>query len=268
MVDDRSPMYDSRVNITKEARNFVARLDASATQYRMAMVSADMQYAKGALRPRGNPVILTKGLGTLDERTAAFASQLAQQINLQTSAFNRGMESALKALTTSFVPQVNVPLVVVFLSYSEDESTVPGGDRVTYYKNALLSLKANKPEQLRVYSVNYVAGGKRCAQEFGNPIDAAGYVPYYFNLATAAGGSTADLCGTFSSSIDLSGLRLKALPKSFTLETVPTNPSSIQVTVSKDGQPLTVKWTYNAATNSIDFDQTPPEGAVIQVVFL
>lgn len=270
MVDSRSPMHNDQSQLTSEAQAFFTRLDSSTTQYRMAMVSADMQYARGALQPQSNPIILTKGLGTLDQRVANFSSLISQEINLNTSASNAGFQSALAALQGPFVPKKNVPLVLVFVGYSDDHSALPNGatDLVTYYSQAYLVLKGNDTSLLRGYSVNYTAGGKRCAQQYGSDIDSAGFTNNYFNMATALSGSTGDLCGSWSSNVDLTGLRLSDLPKSFALEQVPANPSGMQVTVSQNGTQITnLTWTYDATNNAIVFNAAPPEGSTIAVTF-
>lgn len=267
MLDSRSPMSNARTILTQQATSFFQRLDSTTTQYRMGLVTADMQYARGALQPKGSPLILTKGLGTLEQRVQNFSSLISQQINLATSATNSGFQSALTALQANFPPKANVPLVLVFLSYSDDKSTVPGAlDAVSYYSQAFLNLKGGRSELLRAYSINYTSGGKRCAQQYNADIDSAGFQNNYFNLAVSLGGSTGDLCESWSAGVDLSGLRLRDLPKVFTLEQVPVNPNTIQVSVTQGGQLVSgVTWKYDATANAIVFDKAPPEGSTIAV---
>jgi hypothetical protein len=271
MIDNRSPMYNDRGPLVQQATEFFQRLDASTDQYRMAFVSQDMQFAKGALQPTSNPQILTIGLGTLDQRVAAFSSLISQQINLNTSAQNQAFASVLAALQNNFVPRSGVPLVLVFISYSDDHSTVPvqGQDDVTYYSQQYLALKGGQSNLLRVYSVNYYPKpAQRCAVQYNAEIDEPGFQNTFFNMAQALGGSTADLCSDFSSQVDLSGLQLTSLPSSFTLEQTPTSPSSVTVTVSQNGQPVSgLTWNFDSADNAVVFNQPPPQGSTIQVSF-
>jgi hypothetical protein len=271
MIDNRSPMYNDRGPLIQQATEFFQRLDSTADQYRMAFVSQDMQFAQGALQPTSDPTVLTVGLGTLDQRVADFSSLISQQINLNTSAQNQAFASTLAALQNNFIPRSGVPLVLVFISYSDDHSTVPvaSDTDVAYYSQQYLALKGNQADLLQVYSVNYYPKpAARCAVQYNAEIDEPGFQNTFFNMATTLGGSTADLCSDFSSQIDLSGLQLTTLPSSFTLEQTPTNPSSVSVTISQDGQTVTgLTWTFNAATNAIVFNEPPPEGSTIQVTF-
>src|SRR4051794_12199552 len=60
MVDDRSPMSRAKSHLVSEASRFFQRLDAIPSDYQMAFVSADMDYARGRLKPQDNPIILKK----------------------------------------------------------------------------------------------------------------------------------------------------------------------------------------------------------------
>jgi hypothetical protein len=283
MVDNRSPMFRVRDHLIGEAQNFFARLDATASvDYQMAFVSADMQFAQGRLEPETNPVPLTKTLGTLDQRIADFGDIISQIINLQTGAIDQGLESARVALTRYFQPRSGVPLVLVFISDSDDHSVPPNSvDPVTYYTNAFLSLKGNNADMIRVYSINYEPlpdgadpadpkwDSERCATRYDADIDSTGFVKpgKYFALAEALHGGTADLCGSFSNQIDLTGLQLKQLPTIFHLEQTPVA-SSIGVSITDANQnDIQISWTYDAAGNNIVFQTAPPAGTTIQVTF-
>ena len=269
VLDDRSPMNRAQANIAAEASKFFTRLDALTTSdYRMGLVTADMQFAQGALQPKASPVILKKGVGTVADRAGTLSSLISSTLNLHTGAQDQGFAAALSALNGSFVPRANVPLVLVFISDSDDHSNVPSGDSVTYYSQKFLAAKNADATLLRVYSVDYAPTGKRCAtQPPDSEIDRSDYTKSYFNLATALGGSTADLCGSFSDNIDLGGLKFKTLPRRFLLSKEPIA-SSIQVSVFDKTQSYpNITWNYDASTNNIVFDSAPPQGATIQVTF-
>jgi hypothetical protein len=271
MIDNRSPMHKMETQLVSETSNFFSRLDALTTQqYKMAIVDADMQFAKGALQPQNSSTqILTKTTGSITDRTNLFASLISQEINLQTGYADQGFDSAYAALTQNFIPEAGVPLVLVFISDSDDHSTnFTGTNAVTYYASAFSALKANDPTMLRVYSVNYASTTDSCAtQDYDADINKAGFQNRYFGLANALNGSTADLCGSFSNQIDLTGLQTTTLPSTFQLNATP-NASTISVSVFDSTQTYTnLSWTYNAATNSIVFTAPPPQGVTIQVTF-
>ena len=288
VVDDRSPMFMARDKVVTEATKFFYALDSIPSYYRMGLVTTDMQFSKGALQPRGSQFVLTKAYAqSASERAGMFSSLLSEAINLRTGYQGRGLEAALTSLNGEFATQPNIPLVLIFISYADDESTVPTGttDVVDYYRGKFVEAKGGKADLVRAYSVNYkalpsgIAANSvesqpyRCAQLYNNEIDIspATYEDRYFKVATALGGVNAELCSTrgFSSQLDLSGVRLKELPKRFQLKAVP-NTDTLRVSVTrKDGTAAPIpSWAYVTATNEIVFDSAPTEGTTILVQYL
>jgi len=270
MLNDRSPMHNAQEHLVSEATKFFLRLDSIPSQYRLAITN----HSAGKLLPADAPYVLEKknGVGTAEERASIFKAMVSNVLNLFTGSTDKGFISALSA-TAQFQPRANVPLVLVFISDSDDHSDLPPGetDAVDYYKRAFLSVKANKPEHLRIYSINLESPKtttNRCTAPNNNDIDNAGFQDRYFDLAVAAGGSKANLCGEFSSLVDLSGLRQLELPKRFQMKLTPI-PSSLHVSVySPTGEQYTdVAFSFDEATNEIVFDTAPPEGARISVTF-
>ena len=282
MIDDRSPLFDIRDRLIGETQKFFVRLDGSTNNYQMAFVSADMRVANGQLKPTGSPIILKKNVGTVVERTALFGSILSQIINLKTGAENKGLQSVETALRNYFVPRDGVPLVLVFISDSDDHSDLPSGvtDAVDYYSKKYLEIKAQKKNLLRVYSINYqmlksgevVDASTRCATRFNADIDVAGFKDIYFSLARSLGGvagdkATGGLCGVLSDQIDLSGLQLGQPKVSFKLTGSP-RAETLSLYITKEGSQVTVPtWTYDAASNSIIFAFAPADGSTIAVSY-
>jgi hypothetical protein len=282
VVDDRSPMNDARAHLLTQARAFFERLDASTAQYRMAIISADSEYAKGRLKPDGGGVIFTKNYGTVEQRSQSFGTIFSQVINLHTGAEANGLAASLMALESTFVPIAGVPLVVVYLSDGDDHTTINGQDAVDYYSEELLKIKGGKKDLLRVYSFNLkeLNGAPKTTTNRCTTLDQAEidvlshngasqptFEDRYFRLADKLGGEKSDLCGPFASLVSLEGLRLKELPNRFQLKSQP-KPSSIQVSIFRGDESLTVpQWTYEVATNEIVFAQTPPAGTTIYVSF-
>ena len=265
VVDTRSnitfPSYFS--NLVNEMTHFFSRLDSLASrQYRMAIVNMD---GSGNIQPENTPV-LTKNLGNVSQRISNFRSMFGgSKIHLGVSGNNFGFASAANALTKTLIPTSNVPLVVVFVTDGDDKSA-SAGDSVENYANFLLSTKNNQSDMLRVYSINYMQAGSRCFTQGQADIDNGGTQTYH-RLADRLGGSKLDICSSWANTIDLSGLRLKTLPKTFTLSR-PAIPDSIHVTVlSSMGVYENVAFTYDAVNNQIVFDTAPPEGSTIQVTY-
>jgi hypothetical protein len=257
-------MHDKLVT---EATKFFMRLDAAAsTDYQMSFIDMNGTSGQaGRLLPQGGSVTaIHKRDGDLNSRIAYFGALINQVINLNTSAINSGLENARYTLVNNiFATRTNVPLVVIFISDSDDHSTLPaeaaGMSKVDYYAKTLLGLKNNKAELLRVYSINYTSSSDSCATEGQTDMDQS-----FFPLAQKLNGSTAGLCGTWGDTMDLSGLRLKELPKSFKLSLVP-DPSSLQVSIFNTSGPVTgPAWSYDATNNAIVFASAPPDGTTIQ----
>ena len=263
VLDDRSPMFNARTNVLTEASRFFERLDSVPATDRMGVVTADMQFAMGRLQPVGAPLLLEKGrrdeATQRENRLLLFQSLLSQIINLRTGAHVRAFEAAKTALTGEFRPRQDVPLVLVFLSDSDDDSSLDGGqtDRVAQYGDFFASLKSEKPDLLRVYSLNYESlspgadwsekSAKRCATFYSADIDMPGFRDDFFRLARRfvrpdALGATADLCGPFASNIDLNGLRLR-----------------VRVIGANGAEVSPGSWQYDEARNMIVFDIAPPE---------
>ncbi|MEZ4749694.1 MAG: hypothetical protein R3B54_03425 [Bdellovibrionota bacterium] len=267
MVEDRSGMTRAKEHIVAEARKFFTRLDTITDDYRMGITTTDVEFNPGL---KFGGTILTKNFGTVQQRVTNFAYLISQTINLNTSAYNQGMQSALNVLQGQFIPRAGVPLVLVFISDSEDSRYVSGAPSVASFASSYLSLKGNNLDLLKVFSVNYWDGSSdRCATQYNSDIDnMPGYAARYFDLADTLGGEKADLCESFGDMIDLQGLRLKELPKRFLLSGKP-NPTSLQVKVSLGNQVLPgYTYIYDLGTNEIVFDITPPEGSTIQVTYL
>ncbi|NBY19082.1 hypothetical protein EBQ74_02275 [bacterium] len=280
VLDDRSQFYSApgRSHIVEEAKQFFTRLDSSTASYQMGFITADMLNAQGRLQPVSSPIILKKNMGTLAQRVSLFSSLLTQvAFNGRTSGVNKAFEATAIALTSGFKPRTNVPLVIVFLSDSDDRSSVPSSQSaVTYYGNLFLSLKGNNPDLLRVYSINYerlaqgeaVNSSNRCVTLYNADIDGPNFQDRFFQLADRLNGESSGICGAFSDNISLAGLRARELPKRFKLD-VAIQPSTLRVVVSLNGEELDgLSWSFDETTNEVVFNQAPPEGSRIDISYL
>ncbi len=285
VLDDRSPMNAVRDHLVSEAQKFFIRLDSIPQNYQMGITTMDTLRNRGALKPAST--ILTKEVGTLEERVTFFGNLLSQVINLRTGAENTGLTATLLSLNNHFRPRAGVPLVLVFISDGDDFSTVTTStlaDSVDAFSAQVLSLKENKEELVKAYSINYkplISGvsiaDQRCATRNNADIDKAStgalrsdgtpwFQNRYFRVASKLKGDTADLCGSFADTINLSGLRLKELPRRFKVEGT-TDASKLRVSVYDRNQNLlNISWTYDLANQEVVFATAPPEGSTIQIL--
>ncbi len=276
MIDDRSDLSyyaSTRNQVLSQAQTFFTRLDQTANiNYRMGIVDGNAG-SNGALLPIPNGQILTKGLGTVTQRVDAFTSIIGQIINLDTSATMSGLENALSALTSTFVPRTGVPLVLVFISDTQDHSVVPAGasttDPVTYYSNAYLQAVGGNQSMLQVFNVNYVPGETSfCATSQQNDDNPSNYENNFWQVATALGGQSVDLCGAWGSTISLQGLAQGTLNTTFQLSANP-NLNKITITIfdaSGNSYPVPT-YTINSTTDLLTFSTPPAANTTIEVQY-
>lgn len=271
VLDNRSEMYNARTNIIAQTQIFFERLDQSTSEYRMGLITTDMEFAKGQLQPLSAPMLLTKNVGTLSERLANFVSLISLPINVYTGGLDQGFLAAQTALQNYFIPRPEVPLVLVFISDSDDRSIpiTQTGD-VSQFSSSFINIKNSNPNLVKIFAINYTSTLDHCATDYNADITQSWFRNRYFRMADFFQGQTADLCSSsFGSDIPLQGLTLGKLATSFTLSGTP-NPSTISVSVySNSNTPLTnLPWTYNSANDSIDFTTAPPSGSTIVVNYL
>lgn len=286
VIDDRSPMNLVRDHMIEEAQKFFIRLDNIPDDYQMGITTMDTLRNRGALKPSGR--VLTKSVGTLSQRVSIFGNLLSQIINLQTGAENTGLQAVLLSLNQHFRPRPGVPLVLVFISDGDDFSnfrSVTQQDSVDYFASQVLALKNNQSDLVRAFSINYVPHSSsnnfseiRCATRNNADIDKAGsgavrstgepwFQDRYFRLASRLNGDTADLCSSFSETINLSGIRLKELPTRFAVGAPISNVEKLSVMVSDRNQnTVNIPWSYDAASQEVVFEIAPPEGSSIQIL--
>lgn len=272
MIDNRTDLTrkPSMVShLTSEAQTFFSRIDQMTTSdYRMAIIDADATPGvAGEILPSYDPQILTLGIGDATSRTALFGSIIGEVVNLTVSAVNQGLLNTLTTLQTSFIPRSGVPMVLVWISDSDDNSVLPaaasGMTKLQYFAQQFQSLTGNSANLLRAYSVNYLSSTDDCATQYNIDWDQS-YTP----LATQLGGSSADLCGSFGSTIDLTGLQLGTPQTTFALSQTPQQ-STITISIfdsSNNSYPVP-SWTYDASTNSIVFSTAPPAGTTIEITY-
>lgn len=277
VVDDRSTLYPIRNHLISEAQKLFVRLEGMTQSYRMGFITSDMLIAKGKLKPTSNPIIVERHIGDTNSYSQLFANTISSVIiNLGTGAEPKAFEASEISLNQYFQPRAGVPLVLIYISDSDDKSVLPSGvtDAATYYADKFIALKGNA-KLVKAYAVNYTPTGDRCTGSVYNadidkkkPDGTSAYEDRFFSLATKLGGDTADICGSFSEKISLEGLRLKELPNRFKLDKRAKPDSITVVIVTRDGSQANAKFHFEAATNEIVFDETPPQGSTVQVSYL
>ncbi len=90
----------------------------------------------------------------------------------------------------------------------------------------------------------------------------------YIQLAQATGGVVESICTpNWAESLKKLSSTTFGPKRIFPLSDLPADPA--QIVVKVDGQQVTTGWTYDAATNSVVFEEgaAPPAGAFIEVIY-
>jgi len=149
-------------------------------------------------------------------------------------------------------------LSVIVVSDADDQSP----DTVENYESFFRSLKGNQPGQF-VFSGILTPDNKSVTCPNG---ESSG--DRYMQLANATGGVTENVC-TSDWGATVAQLALAAFGPTthFPLSVKPADTTQIQVEVN--GQVVTSGWSYDAATNSVVFDQAsaPPSGSSIDITY-
>jgi len=221
----------------------------------------------GRLFPADN-----SNLRILTNATPDLAAELQQDVWVGQCAFlEQGLEAMQLALSPPLVDHADDPrtplpndgnlgflrasaaLAVVFVGDEDDHSP----ESVQTYVNFLRTVKGtNQPQRAVIYAI--------APTDVPCPT-AGGTGTRYADAARLTGGDVLSICAA-----DYSPLLTEVADKAFSPQSrfplsAQADPGAITVTV--DGVVLTSGWHYDAATNSIVFDQTPAAGAHITVQY-
>lgn len=188
----------------------------------------------------------------------------------------QGLEGARLALSQPLVGEVDDPntplandgnagflradarLSIIVVSDADDQSP----DTVANYEAFFKSLKGNDPGQF-VFSGIVTPDNKATTCPNG---ESSG--DRYMQLAAATGGTIENIC-TSDWGTTLAKLSMSAFGPTthFPLSVKPSDPG--QITVVVNGQQVTAGWSYDAATNTVIFDDAdaPPAGSTIDITY-
>jgi hypothetical protein len=287
VVDNSGSMMEEQQNL---GRNFAAFLQAAqmqAVDYQIGVTTTGIDPSPGGwsicpggadggeagrLFPADNsaPRIITPA-------TPNASAVFANNVNVGWCHWNeQGLDAAYRALSTPLVNHGDDPrtamandgnlgflrpdakLAIVFLSDEEDYST----QQVSFYETFFKSLKGNDPSQLSISAIVGPSSLASCptASSSGNR---------YIALANATGGVVESICTQdWATSLDNLGSTAFGPRRKFMLAEKPSDPT--QITVQINGVTVTTGWTFDAATNSVVFDEASPPaaGSVIQITYL
>jgi hypothetical protein len=286
VVDNSGSMMEEQQSL---GANFAAFLSAATTagvDYRIGVTTTGLDTSPGgwSVCPGGadggengrlfpvtgnTPRVITRS-------TPNAASVFATNTQVGVCHWNeQGLEGAYRALSSPLLHAVDDPrtpqpndgngeflrpearLAIIFVTDEDDFSN----QQVSFYETYFRALKDNEPSKL---SISAIAG----PQDLSTCSTASSSGTRYIQLARATGGVVESICTpNWAESLKKLSSTTFGPKRIFPLTHLPADPSQIAVKV--DGQPVTAGWTYDAATNSIVFEEgkAPPPGAYIEVTY-
>lgn len=274
VIDDSCSMYEEQTSLSANFDAFIRFADAQNIDYQLGVTTTDVDSSG----PQGRLVPLT---GNAQDRIVTPYTQPAPEtvfgrnVNVGTngSAFEQGLEAAYKALSSPNVfghnnglLRADAVLSIIFVSDEQDQSP----NNVDFYINFFLSIKGFRNTNLFTASAIVGDSPGGCNGSGGNADDGIRYI----QVAQRTGGVFQSICSSdWSRSLEDLSTSAFGFKSRFFLQNQPVV-STLRVVV--DGQEIpatsnlgTVNWTYDYATNSINFTtfSTPEPGAEIDVEY-
>ncbi len=288
VIDNSCSMSAEQASLTQNFDSFIAFADAQALDYRIAVVSTDVDACPNP-PPAERPAGMDQGrcgyfadgsatgqrdanwrLITPDEQpspAAAFRAIATQGIN--GSGAERGLQAAYNALSSPRITGWNAGflrpdayLALIFIADEDDQSI----NTVDFFVNYFLAIKGFRNTHL--FSASAIVGDVPNGCASGDP----GY--RYVDTAQQTGGIVESICTTdWADALENLGLSVFGYKSRFFLSNQPI-PASVQVLI--DGVPIAatsmsgqVRWTYDDMSNSLNFDPLaiPEPGSQIVITY-
>ncbi|MCB9639647.1 MAG: choice-of-anchor D domain-containing protein [Myxococcales bacterium] len=261
VVDDSGSMSDKQTNLANNLgtfMNWAAQLNAD---YHIGVTTTDTTKANaGCLR--GTPTFVTSAT---PNPTGTFANNV--RVGTTGSATEKGLDASWQFFQSGKLSGCNqgfyrkdAALSLIYISDEEDNSA----QSTTFYVNFLRNLKGVKDTSKIRASAIVGEPNRTCAAVFSAGVR-------YWDVATQLGGLKISLCdANWGNSLTQLGALTFGYRSQFFLSR-PANPATIKVEV--DGAPVAQNassgWTYDAASNSINFASSaiPQAGQTIKVTY-
>ena len=252
VVDDSATMYEEHDLLMSSADSFIAFVANSSVDFRLGVVSTDMELDPGLLR---GPV--------LDIESADMVEHFVEQIGNERagSRTERGFDAALVGADPARNPdfaRAKADLELVIFSDEDDQSDLP----VDTFVSELQDLRPAAEVKIHAVVGDPPAG---CV----SALAAADVGSRYLEAQKATDGRRESICTLdYGSMLARVALDVIGLDTTFALSKIP-GPESIELLV--DGIQVARRevdgWRYNPGDNTIIFDgfAVPKAGAVIEV---
>jgi hypothetical protein len=275
IIDNSGSMFEEQTALASNFAAFIEFAQAQQIDYQIAVTTTDVDVGFGGAQGRfvptdgSRPRIVTPN--TLPSPEAVFT----QNANVGTvgSAFEQGLEAAYLALSAPLINTDNAGflrqdavLSLIFVSDEPDSSP----ETVDFYVNFFLSIKGFRNTNL--FSASSIVGDtpSGCNGPGGVAYDGIRYI----ETAARTGGIFQSICTSdWSRALEELSTTAFGFKSRFFLSNQPVIPTLVvyvdSLMLPAQGVGGTVNWTYDFATNSINFSPfaTPEPGAEIRVEY-
>ena len=274
-IDHSCSMIDEQNAIASNFQAFIQFAQAQAIDYQLGVTTTDTDDEAGRLCPTGGPPqnrIVTPN--TRPDPETVFADNVTcRQVSGGSSIDESGFEAAFLALSAPVIFGHNAGflrrdavLSIIFVSDEREQSS----RSIDFYLNFFLSIKGFRNTNL--FSASSISGPENTS--CSGPGGSASNAPRYVSIANRTGGVWQEICSAdWSRTLEELSTTAFGFKSRFFLTNQPII-NTIEIVVDgvivpATGQGGTVNWTYDFATNSINFSPfaTPEPGAQIQVQY-
>ena len=275
VIDHSGSMGQEQAAISSNFQAFIQFAQAQAIDYQLGVTTTDLDDEGGRLCPENGPPqnrVVTPNTSP-DPETVFADNVTCRSLSGGGAQDESGFEAAFLALSPPVVFGHNAGflrrdavLSLIFVSDEPEQST----PTLDFYLNFFLSIKGFRNTNL--FSASAITGPEN--RSCSGPGGSASAAPRYVEMANRTGGVWQEICTSdWSRTLEELSTTAFGFKSRFFLTNQPVIPT-IEivvdgVSVPATGQGGTVNWTYDFATNSINFSPfaTPEPGAEIQVQY-
>jgi hypothetical protein len=247
VVDDSCSMLDEQAALVQNFGSFIRQANLRSVDFRLSVTTTDVDTPGAAGRLRGP---------SMKPSTPALSVEFGQQVAVGT--MGSGQEQGLEAMSAAFarntgadaVSRRGVPFALVIVSDEDDSSPATP---TSYFGELRRRATAG-------YQVFLITGGS-------TGCTTAVPAPSYEAFRVLTRGTGLSICAPWGTTLAQVGGNVFGLQTNFSLTSPVDTAFPIEVLI--DGVPAAAgSWTYEPASNAVDFMQPPPGGARIEIRYV
>lgn len=258
VIDDSCSMSDEQTELSQNFQTFVREANMRNVDFQIGITTTTLFPTAGLLVGE----VLTANTPRLESE---FSSQAS--VGIDGSGVEQGLDAVSQALSLAIAGVMpNSDLLrtdaTLFAAVISDEDDQSNGTGVLY----LNALRTAAPAGFVFAAVTGQAGG--CGNFMQNNMTGVGAAPapIYEDFVRLTGGISASICADWSTTLGVLGNAAFGLRKRFQLARGADTNVPIEVRIDGMVVPPS-EWTYDAADQSVRFNDAPAEGSMIEIEY-